>query len=778
MRVLSKDLATKSALSVVFFAVVLTICGLRSTDIAVIILLTSTQIFVGALVWLVYRSRYQVCFAETVGMGAAIGFALALISSQLFRTLLPRSVTWAILPLIAVAISLKAINNSSLSHDKSLRSLNEICIIFSGTLIALSTSWYWLIPTAVAMSVLTTWAILRSNQRVQTRAQQVLLNLFGAVGFALSLNALYGLTSLEKIRNPVWWVWRFAKIQDPDVLFGESMMHSVGMFGNGDNIFFAGAKIHYHWLSFAWNDTLNALYQTDSFVVTGIAAPLIVLFVIMCLVAAFAGRFVNSRVSVPVLVLAISAMCAGPIPFVRTLHPYSYSFNFSLIYVFAILILLLSTDKSKLITNSLLLSIFTAVLIGSKVSSAPAVIFGFLIATIYSAIKIHKHAKYEFLLSCVAATATLIVWYLIYYSSTAETPNSIKYGFGVIFEQKAFLVAGLPVVAFAIGVVSILFLITYSFVGVFWARAISSSTTRFALVFSLAGGLASLFLGVLFFDVGENLAYLIQIAIALILPISIVAICDSQHLEPRRSREIFFSALVGAGAAKISWSVFSGVTGNRAPVAVKSSLAIAIPLLGGLLLFVVVRLLFRFTAKRAMTMVAVLMISSGTLGSYAAFASGFYQDGVSYNLLHVDEADTITGSKAYREMLIWLRDHSRTDDIVATNRYCSDSYQSPPDCLALWNLTSAISKRQMLVEGLWPSQSEDLSLEREKRRLLIKQFVDGPSDATHVALLSYGVKWVVADFAATLSRSWDGFADVRFTNTAGAILELKKAMEK
>ncbi|GBL21665.1 hypothetical protein EMGBS4_17250 [Acidimicrobiaceae bacterium] len=112
------------------------------------------------------------------------------------------------------------------------------------------------------------------------------------------------------------------------------------------------------------------------------------------------------------------------------------------------------------------------------------------------------------------------------------------------------MVDGLPVVAFTIGVMSILFLITYSFVGVFWARAISSSTTRFALVFSLAGGLASLFLGVLFFDVGENLAYLIQIAIALILPISIVAICDSQHLEPRRSREIFFSALVGAGAAK------------------------------------------------------------------------------------------------------------------------------------------------------------------------------------------------------------------------------------
>ena len=99
---------TKSMLSVVFFAVIFAISGLRSIDIAVIIFLTSIQIAIGASVWLVYRSKYEVCFAEIVGMGAAIGFALALISSQLFRTILPKSISWSILPVIALVLSLLA----------------------------------------------------------------------------------------------------------------------------------------------------------------------------------------------------------------------------------------------------------------------------------------------------------------------------------------------------------------------------------------------------------------------------------------------------------------------------------------------------------------------------------------------------------------------------------------------------------------------------------------------------------------------------------------------
>ncbi|MEY3414011.1 MAG: hypothetical protein RJA79_886, partial [Actinomycetota bacterium] len=407
---MNRDLASKSALSVLFFIAIFAICGLKLVDIAVIVLMISIQVSIGGFIWLVYRSRHQVGFAETVGMGAAIGFALALASSQIFRSLVPRSFSWAILPVLALGISIRVLRKTSLSFNKIKNNFNEIFVVISGTVIALSTFWYWLIPTALALGTLTAWSILRKLKLSFSKMQIYMVNLVGVAGLVLMTNALLVLNSLERIRNPVWWVWRFAKIQDPDVLFAESMMHSVGLYGNSDNIFFAGAKIQYHWFAFAWNDTLNAIYQTDAFAVSGLAAPVIVIFVIMCLVTALAGRFSNSRVSAPLLVLAVASMCAGPIPFIRLLHPYSYSFNFSLIYLYAFIVLLLSSDKSKVLINGSLVFLFTAVLLGSKVTSAVALVIGLLLANFVSLLRKDQNSKHNFLLSSISASAVLLVW--------------------------------------------------------------------------------------------------------------------------------------------------------------------------------------------------------------------------------------------------------------------------------------------------------------------------------------------------------------------------------
>ena len=745
-------------------------------DIAVIVLMVLIQVSVGGFIWLVYRSRHQVSFAETAGMGAAIGFALALASSQIFRTLVPRSFSWAILPVLALGISIKALRKTSLSFNKSKNDYHEIFVVISGTVIALSTFWYWLIPTALALGTLTAWLILRNLKMSFSKMQNCVVNLVGVVGLVLMTNALLVLNSLERIRNPVWWVWRFAKIQDPDVLFAESMMHSVGLYGNSDNIFFAGAKIQYHWFSFAWNDTLNALYQTDPFAVSGLAAPVIVIFVIMCLVTALAGRFSNSRVSAPLLVLAVASMCAGPIPFIRLLHPYSYSFNFSLIYLYAFIVLLLSSDKSKVLINGSFIFLFTAVLLGSKVTSLVALVIGLLLANFISVLRKDKNSKQNFLLSSISASAVLLVCYFIYYSPNSSSADSIKFGFGMIFQQKAYMVAGLPTLVAATGVISIFILIAYSFTGILWVRQVADLDTRFVLIFMLSGGLSSLILGILFYDVGENLAYLIQTAIALILPISIIAVCNSKSGEGSKiSKGVVVAVVTGLLAAKISWSVFDRVSGNSVPVVYRSSLAVLIPLFAGLALFVLVRFVFRRSSHRALILLAVSLITSATLGSYVSFATAFYQDGGDYHALRVDDADTITGAPAYRDLLIWLRENSQVNDLVATNRYCSDSYEIAPNCLGLWSLTSAISKRQVLIEGEMPANSENLFAERERRRVLVEQFVNQPSATSLDALSEYGVDWVVADYAVTKTRNWSEFAEIRFENAAGSVLELKRS---
>jgi hypothetical protein len=91
----------------------------------------------------------------------------------------------------------------------------------------------------------------------------------------------------------------------------------------------------------------------------------------------------------------------------------------------------------------------------------------------------------------------------------------------------------------------------------------------------------------------------------------------------------------------------------------------------------------------------------------------------------------------------------------------------------MWSLTSAISGRQMLSEGTWTTNIiSGYENEAEDRRNLVENFVNSPTKEHQNLLLGYGVRWIVADFAVTESRSWGEFAEVRFENKAGAILEL------
>ena len=76
----------------------------------------------------------------------------------------------------------------------------------------------------------------------------------------------------------------------------------------------------------------------------------------------------------------------------------------------------------------------------------------------------------------------------------------------------------------------------------------------------------------------------------------------------------------------------------------------------------------------------------------------------------------------------------------------------------------------MLFEGVYPAGAPEV--ERAARMDLVDSFVDEASDQGRFALLTYGVRWVVADYAVTNARNWGKFAEVRFENKAGAILEL------
>ncbi|MSZ67822.1 MAG: hypothetical protein F2712_04040, partial [Actinobacteria bacterium] len=384
----------------------------RLADVSVkdslsMLLVANVQIFLGGLFWAKLSSRSQIELVEFVGMGGALGFGLSFTSSQLFRSLMPFSISWLIIPVFLVIVSyFKNGVTTGVPLVKNENS-NDIFLICSGTLIALSTSWYWLISTAFAFFF---WVVLRhlreSNRAAgfkQSKFQCVLV----AAAIVMSVKSALHLSSLAEIRNPLWWNLRYGVSQDPDLIFFESMMQSAKNLGGGENIFFLNLKFYYHWFAFAWEATLGSLSNLAPFVVTAIAGPAIVLFIVLSLVFSIARRLSTSVLAAPSAMFSVAMLCAGPIPFLRVLMPHSFSFNFGLIFLYGLVIVILSSEDMKRSNLVMVVFVLSLCLLGSKVSFGPLLVIGigscFVLSLIFK-----KQQNTALFLSISGALAVLV----------------------------------------------------------------------------------------------------------------------------------------------------------------------------------------------------------------------------------------------------------------------------------------------------------------------------------------------------------------------------------
>jgi hypothetical protein len=233
---------------------------------------------------------------------------------------------------------------------------------------------------------------------------------------------------------------------------------------------------------------------------------------------------------------------------------------------------------------------------------------------------------------------------------------------------------------------------------------------------------------------------------------------------------IFTSLSVGLVSAKIWHWLYDNLDSSQSQVQTLQSLVISIPLFVALTFSLSILLISRRLRFSVFAFSLVLISSSG--GSYMANAGPFYATGVSMRTGSAEIAEPIIGSNEYRRLLEWLEVNTGNQDLVASNRQCLEVEPNPKNCQALWMLTSAISKRQNLVEGLYPQHSEIQNIERYRRMSIVIEFVENPSDENRDSLVEYGVKWVVADHAITNTRDWQPFATERYKNLAGSILEL------
>ena len=762
--------STKLVVIVFFFVSIFLLGGIKIDDTLIIVAVSGIQTSMGAFVWKRFVSRRSVNLIELIGMGGAIGFALSLLSSQLFRALLPKSISWILLPLVGVVLLAK-VQRSDNKAPISESLFTDYLLVISATLISICSVWNWLIPIAGSLVMLVIWCFWRFDVCPNQRAQVLVANFIGVCGAGLAISRLKVFLNIEEYRSTTWWNLTSGTRQYPDSIFNESMVNSVQKYGNTDNIFMVGANLNYHWLSFAWQATVGSVSTLEPFVVTGIASIPILLFVTMCIVWSISRLVFSGKLAAVAIVAVLSMVCSRIMPFMTPINIYSSSYSFGLIFVFALIFVFLNYSVHSTLLRSVMIIFITIVIVGSKASNLPIIVGGITFIAIDSLVSRSTYTRRNSVFIASSAIAITLSFAFFYIIGTNSAISQFSLSIGSLLKQQGPLANGLPfLVGFSL---SVLVLLTFMFpiFGLSQLKGFTDADLRTGVIFAIGGGLCSLIFAFVLLNDLAGTQYFAQAGLAVLIPFSVGALVSK--IEIRESWPFIFLMAVTIFSfvtTFVTWDLYANMQGDSVTYFYNLSLVLAIPIIVALLLGLTVRYSIGLRKRLSVTTVVIFFLICSSASTFLVNAPELYRLGHEFRKIEFDEADLLIGSADYRELLFWLRDNSAEDDLVATNRQCVDSIERGPGCSGLWSLTSAIANRQNLVEGVYPHGSSRAV--RERRQKIIEEFVNRCSSSTRNSLVDYGVRWVVADYAVTNTRSWGEFAVVRFENKAGAILEL------
>ena len=761
---------TKTVVIVAFFLWIFLLGGIRIDDSLIIVAVSGIQASIGAIIWKRLINERSVNLIELIGLGGAIGFGLSLFSSQLFRTVLPKSISWLVLPIIGVLICAK-IPRLDKENSIDVCSFTDYLVVIAATLLTICRIWNWLIPITGSLVMLVIWCFWRFDLCPNQRSQVFVANLIGGLGFIRTLFQLKILFNIEDYRSTIWWNLTSGTRQYPDSIFNESMVNSVQRYGNTDNIFMVGSELNYHWISFAWQATIGSVVTLEPFVVTGIASIPILMFVMLCIVWSISRLVFKGRFAPVAAIAVLSMVCSRFMPFMTPLNIYSSSYSFALIFVFAIIFIFLKCTACSVLFRTVLITIFTMILVGSKASALPLIVGGLGFVAIDSLVSGSSQMRRIFV--CIASSAVgLILSSAFFYMNGTNTPSSqFSLSIGALLKQQGPLASGLPLLANVSISVFILSTFLFPIFGLSQIKKLIDPDLRAGFMFAIGGGSCSLAFAFILSNDLEGTQYFAQAGLAVLIPFSVGALVSK--IETREAWPFIFLAglaVLALASTFVTWRLYANMQSDSVSYFYKLSLVLAIPIFVALLLGMIVCYSNSFRKRLSISTISLFFLTCSSASTFLLNVQEFYRLGYEFREMKFDEVDLLSGSADFRELLFWLRENSDEDDLVATNRQCVDAIERAPACSGLWSLTSAIANRQNLVEGVYPHGSS--KSERVFRQKIIDEFVNRSSSLNQILLLNYGVRWVVADYAVTKARSWGEFAEVRFENKAGAILEL------
>ena len=703
------------------------------------------QMLSGIVLWLFLSGKKSFTVPEIIGVGTAFGSLLSLLSECAFRTTSFRDISWLFPGAVLIASTgFPVIRHKFLSYEIQKTDARDLAFLFSSAILALSLLWVWALPLVIVPFAISTYKSRRLHLIIAS----------------LSVLAIVG-SQFLKSTSSSWWIFSH------DQMYLEGFSEGIYRYGPNENMHLVGYGFPYHWFSLLWSAIITYAANLSPLIALGKILPIVAIMTSVNLLWLITRQHskLAGYIAVSSFVIGSNAINWTAIRFTN-----SPTFLFSLIWLLAFAYVFQLAFSSKTFGLDFALALLLIGAFGGKVTHGIIILGGLGLVLVVETVKHRRFLGLSRLLQIcgVLALATIFVYLLVYRGQRVGgrmlsfSPGELGFQVGVAYMSSSKWIWMAATIAVLIGCSS-LFIISLH-------KASQSESDRILNVFCIGSFLLSLPLT--FFlaqDGGSQGYFLLSASVIILIPASIViAQLITSSNKPRlpigTALALFFCAVFCYTVVHFWNSNPAGIDLYRFSLIFKVS-AFIIPTT----VFALIQIFFRDERKNlGLLLLFAVFLLFGVFHRTSTIQTYFN------NFSESARTEPISGSHDRVVALTWLRNNSNENDIVATNRFCIPDVKP---CDMKWYLTSAISKRRMLVEGTREPVLDSGALVEEKISASI-EFGQSPSKQSYEFLRNFNTQWFVVDASMSNSNlTWEPYASVEFENTEMKILRLQKNLK-
>ena len=722
----------------------------------------------GGQLWKIISKSYDFSTFEFIGMGAAFGSATASCLQIALRSTPISGIAWALV-CVLIPIGLKIESNQGFNKlttpnrpSKSLTPVINYLDLVAVVAFALAWHWWWIYPFAIAAVVSS--LTLRIHIRKNTKTT------FGASILALSvLVPIYIWCTTLRIRHDLW------KVISHDQVFSESLSWSLVSFGRGDSPFLSGFEFNYHWLAIHWAGLLTQASNGSSWISITQVIPILSYLGIFCLLVTLSSKIRNSSINIAFTAIPFLFL-SNTFGFNLERYIVSPTFQFTCIWMLATINILFSLFEGFSWTKLSFSGLMLFATLGGKLTNGLVIVGGLTILAILSQKRGGIKKRNVFMLAFVVSLISTASAYMYFFrTNRIANTNTLKFALqigsdvGIVRPESTIAVQVLGALIFNLAM-SIPVVIAV----IFTKKMRKQQNPQLDLLAtSMTVGILATTL-----TTNEGASQLYFLLAALVISLIVFPTIAAGITTATSTNWKIFSCSAALGIfSQLIWNYSKDLNEYRISIYFKFLAVSICPFLAlGVHLWQKVKSSNGEAARGnfAQVLFSVILVSSVSIGLFQRIEKLPDQS----RSVPVNPADPslITGSTDHLEVLNWIRNSTKTDDVIAINRFCIPGVDY---CNMKWQLVSAISHRRVLLEGGYGTPSKLQAGEIRDRYDISTQFANSPDAVSLNHLCKKGVSWFFYDsFGITPRVNWYPYATVKMSNKSVSLLELNCSLNQ